>query len=952
MAILKTHNVAGTAGQSVDLAASGWDVREGSVNATYRNGGGILLPGSAFNALDDNLSLSTDLYVFASFIIPTLPTGSVAINPLAAVMLDDTQVAQVQFRGTDIRLRNEASAAVATSPFAPVAGAEWCMQWHIGPTTQDIQIWKRATISGAPDWDSGPVDAGDPRPEQLLTGQKTASGFDWALTAMQLATAPFYVPAPPAAFTSRTHGINGVTGQPVQFAAEGWDAHTGAVTALYVDGGPLDLKAMEFSGGFELFDDELNLGAGDDLYVEAIWCVPTTPTDNIIALSAETAGGNLVAQMQIRPADVRVRDQNGAAQATSSVFPAPGSYVRTEWRIGGGTQKLKLWRNAVDFAGSPDYASGDVACGADLPTLLRAGTKLNAASKWRLNRLRLSTAPFTDAPDPSELKDHQHQGTPGTQMASLAAEGYDATVPVGATLPNYVAAPGSVLPSMLRFPTGVALQLVDNLANLHKFASRFYLRIPTATDTANVIVANVQDSTLTVQASIQVRPGVDIRIRNQASTAVDQTSFAPVPGVVYLCEWYVDIDAGTQTLKVWDTTDSEAGTPLDTLTGACGTAVLTSASVGKSTTAATTVDIGPVNVGTTTPRGPSLLAGHQEVGYYFDGTSMHAVIVEGFFDGSQVEHVVRAETPTPPPPPPPPDDGAFPGHQPGHIYYGMSTDGSWATEVAKIGHPLGVERIFQPDFLAKCRAALAAKRIPWISTKPDYFGAPSSAASGWSYIASGNADAAIRTLFRQLVPLDQPICYTFAHEPMGGASNADAAVWAAAWHRIMNVVDADTGRGQVLFAPNMEEFKFRSPGTTNLDAWHPVDLLARFDFYSFDAYQYGDTTAKDAFSVRLPRIFNYISGRGFPNMLFGIGEHGARNVFKQSDPSRDSGAVWYRQSANYIFAHPEKIWIASYFNAVGTNDSSLDQPKMAGDTESILDIYKEKVNSATAVLLP
>lgn len=295
----------------------------------------------------------------------------------------------------------------------------------------------------------------------------------------------------------------------------------------------------------------------------------------------------------------------------------------------------------------------------------------------------------------------------------------------------------------------------------------------------------------------------------------------------------------------------------------------------------------------------------------------------------------------------------FQGHQPGKIYFGMSTDTSYDTEVARVGGPVGCEPIFQPNYVTKVTTDLQAKRLPWISTKPDDLGA-SQGTAGWSQIANASSTSTIanttRSLFRSLQGISSPgpVVYTFHHEPMGDANgNATlAAAWVGAWMNIISWVEEDAqigglgSRGRFLFAPNMEEFVFRT-NPEWLNMFHPASLMSRFDFYGFDAYQYDAGTPAVLFSNRFPAVRSYVQGIR-PGIMFGIREHGARNSFKTANSTRPSAAVFLRDMANYVFAHPEWFWLASYFNAVGVNNSRLDQPKMAGDTESILDIYKEK----------
>lgn len=325
----------------------------------------------------------------------------------------------------------------------------------------------------------------------------------------------------------------------------------------------------------------------------------------------------------------------------------------------------------------------------------------------------------------------------------------------------------------------------------------------------------------------------------------------------------------------------------------------------------------------------------------------------------------------------PPEQGAFYGDRPGRILLGQTVttlpdggaSGSLAQDAAQIayaetqgGKKLGGQRIFEPD-IARARQNMQNGRVPFLSFKPPHVGGPNGDSAGWAYVAAGSADTQIRNILIQLRDLtlqyNLPAILIFCHEPIGpNRTNPSMATgYCNAWRRIrtiFNALAATSDMSRVHCVPNHEEFVFNADNTVGLEQWHPADLMTWWRFMTFDVYMNsgvmsGQAPPNDRLTVRLPVIFDFFDDLGYPDLRYAIMETGARNSFKTANSSLVSASAWAATEWPYLLTLEERLWAILYYNSVGSNTSQLNQPKMTGDSLSLLERYK--VFNSNSVIL-
>ena len=336
---------------------------------------------------------------------------------------------------------------------------------------------------------------------------------------------------------------------------------------------------------------------------------------------------------------------------------------------------------------------------------------------------------------------------------------------------------------------------------------------------------------------------------------------------------------------------------------------------------------------------------------------------------------------------PQPSSGLFFGHQTGKVYIGMTvgpqtnspyngSEPSWETMVTNTIQVTGVyaDRIYAPNFGTKAQTDLsdtaAKRRIPWISNKPNNIAsaAPNTLA-GWSSIASGTYDAQIRSAFDDLLDTpaanNGPIVWTFHHEPQQvGRTAAYGAAFNDAFNRIIDIAKSrPTWNDKIIFGPNYMEYLWRASDSRDISgadhlSWFPESALSRWDFFSWDMYPWDNGTNTTSLTdwdsihpiMRIQRIFNTLSSVGYPNMMCGIGEFAQRYGYTYpsgTESGRDlrSGTKWVRMLLDYVTNNPDRFWLVSYFNSDGgVANESLMWPKESFDTESTMDVFREKLS--------
>ena len=354
----------------------------------------------------------------------------------------------------------------------------------------------------------------------------------------------------------------------------------------------------------------------------------------------------------------------------------------------------------------------------------------------------------------------------------------------------------------------------------------------------------------------------------------------------------------------------------------------------------------------------------------------------------------------------------FPDHQPGKIYLGWSTNqgDTYASNELDTYSPgggdfaskLGVRRFYNKSQSIGDYAD-AQNRMWWISAKGTDWGG-SGGVAGWSQVASGARDTSMINWFESIIARDKRTIFSFHHEPIGDSTTtSDATIYVNACRRIRSVIDSAYPGHKILFCFNYEENRLRNLNVNgqpvNWALWIPSDWQDIWHFPSFDFYQYGansstSPTAGVMMSHRWWRVDGLFTGDFVPNgttampwmnltpgvdFTYGIGETSPRpgafynwenNLSTASERSNVTGAKFGRDLWDYVFSNIDKFWCVSTFNSIGANyiyneerlvprngNQSGDQTHpswvtQTGDTERIIDIYREKLNSGLTCKLP
>lgn len=254
----------------------------------------------------------------------------------------------------------------------------------------------------------------------------------------------------------------------------------------------------------------------------------------------------------------------------------------------------------------------------------------------------------------------------------------------------------------------------------------------------------------------------------------------------------------------------------------------------------------------------------------------------------------------------------WPGHKPGRIYLGASAAGDVSKTTRHTG-ALGLCRSYHgwkelDSERKQISADHAAHRLPWTSFSP-----PVKAGGIWKAVASGRFDNDIKARARFYASLDGPVVSTFNHEPQNDAFGSPAD-FVAAWVRIHDVMDHETGLKNCAFAPIIGEWVF-NPVNKRDDPQEFVvrSLLSRMAFLGVDLYQ---NQSAQGYDVRLGRVLDYLDRSGYPRMTIGLGETGCTD-----DYGSPTGAQWWNASWKWAAAHADRVAAIAYFNSQANNNS-------------------------------
>lgn len=280
-------------------------------------------------------------------------------------------------------------------------------------------------------------------------------------------------------------------------------------------------------------------------------------------------------------------------------------------------------------------------------------------------------------------------------------------------------------------------------------------------------------------------------------------------------------------------------------------------------------------------------------------------------------------------------EGRWPGHLAGQIMLGLSS-ADFASSVSRTG-PVGLHRTYYNWGDAgedkTIRADHASGRLPWVSFKPP------SGTAGWAQIASGAYDADIKARAQRYAGYAKPVISTFHHEPTN--DSGDPAAWAAAYTRIWDVMNAETGLANVAFAPIIGDWEFNPRNREGQpDAYLTAPVLERIPFLGIDLYQ---NSSNDGFSVRLSRVIDWLDYRGVDDPMVGIGETGC---CLGEDPRPET---WLQANWDWATANVDKIGAISYFDS--TRNSKDAHIWSLNETPEKLATYKSMLASRHSATL-
>lgn len=255
----------------------------------------------------------------------------------------------------------------------------------------------------------------------------------------------------------------------------------------------------------------------------------------------------------------------------------------------------------------------------------------------------------------------------------------------------------------------------------------------------------------------------------------------------------------------------------------------------------------------------------------------------------------------------------WPGHQPGKVYLGMSTNRRFSAELEKTG-AVGLHRTFGGwnDHEAQLRiiaADHAADRLPWISFKPP----ARHHARRWRDLAAGRYDAELRARARDYAALDKPAIVTFHHEPSNDGTNAEGLLFAAAWCHIHDLFKRVGALETVAFVPVVAEWLFSPYNRKNPDKWITPGVLRRVNATSFLGIDIYQTENHSGYDKRLGRILRWADARGYPRLMLGVGETGASAYYGGSPET------WMRDNWAWCTDNPTRIGAVSYFNSTANS---------------------------------
>lgn len=256
---------------------------------------------------------------------------------------------------------------------------------------------------------------------------------------------------------------------------------------------------------------------------------------------------------------------------------------------------------------------------------------------------------------------------------------------------------------------------------------------------------------------------------------------------------------------------------------------------------------------------------------------------------------------------------AWLGHKPGKVYFGTACKGDVGASMKRAGGDLGAHRTFyQWNDLLRERKNIQrdhdANRLPWISFKP-----PVRELGIWKKIARGAYDADIRARARHYAQFSKPVIVTFNHEPQTDVpALGTGPEFAAAWCRIHDVMEAETGLKNVVSAPIIGEWVFDPINQRHDPEEYALpDLLDRCHLFGIDVYQ---TKTNETYVERVARVAKWLDDQGHSRKMIGIAETGAANGVGTM-----SSDAWWKKSWGWVAQNTHRVSVVCYFDLVAPN---------------------------------
>jgi hypothetical protein len=282
----------------------------------------------------------------------------------------------------------------------------------------------------------------------------------------------------------------------------------------------------------------------------------------------------------------------------------------------------------------------------------------------------------------------------------------------------------------------------------------------------------------------------------------------------------------------------------------------------------------------------------------------------------------------------------WPGHQPGKVILGMSCGSACADKEKQLGQAYGVHRQFGKwgDWSRvgkKIAADHAAGRLPWVSVEGPDSGTP----AGWRALAAGKYDSEVKALATTLKAYAaKPVILTFHHEPSNDGTEAEGLDWAQASNRFYYVLNSNGALANVAYAPVLGDWLFNAANKSQApENWLKPAVLRRASFVGIDLYE---NASGETFAQRLPRILNWLSAQGFPDLMVGIGETGGTDALYP----KKSAVQFMNESFTWAQNNTDKIGVVSYFNSTANSRTGVYWP--LDETSTKLNTYRGWLGAA------